>query len=508
MGLATAPSVSGDPALWRDLRTVVERDYDVAELERITGIRPLSLVSMERLAECRVLLDGEPSCTTAVELFVLGMGVDDAHAGHALAPLDVDRLVRAGLLEVDGDVVRATVSILPLDGLWLVGDRLNERGAPEGQRVPNTDLSTLLTASVISHRPAVAMLDLGTGTGVHALRAARHCASVVGVDINPRALMYARFNAGLNAVDNAEWIEGGFFDHLGSRRFDLVVANPPFIIAPDRDDPHRFGGSAGDALSRDVTRGAAAHLCEGGTASVLCDVALGTGQDWIDTLAPWTAGTGCDAVVLRLGTMSAAAYALVHHDRHVHASAAAFERAVRTWVDSYRALGIEQIASVIIVLRKRAGRDNWVEGFDLAADPVGSVGEHIARIFEGIDRFGWLRREQLLAERLCLVEGHELRQRLRLVGGSYVADAAQLQVRGFPLVATVRPEGVPVLVALDGTRPLGELIADTAASYGLSEDGLRNELLPEIRELGIRGLVRPATTDGRWHTVAHGVAHT
>jgi SAM-dependent methyltransferase len=488
------PSVRGDPGLWADLRALVERTYDVGALERITGIRPLSLASMDRLAECRVLLDGDPACTTVVDLFVLGMGVDAARAELGLAPLDIGRLAAAGLLELEGDCVRATVSILPFDGLWLVGDRLNERGAPEGQRVPNTDLSTVLTASVVSSRAAASMLDLGTGTGVHALRAARHCTSVVGVDINPRALMYARFNAGLNGVGTAEWIDGEFFDHLDGREFDLVVANPPFIISPDRDDPHRFGGEAGDGLSREVTRGAAEHLAEGGTASVLCDVALSSGQDWIDALAPWVAGTGCDAVLLRLSTTSAAAYALRYHDRRVHASSNAFELAVRAWVDSYRVLGIERIGSAVIVLRKRTACDNWIEGFDLAANAVGTAGEHIARIFEGIDHFGALPREQLLGERLCLADGHELRQRLRLVDGAYVPDAMQLNLPGFPLVATVSAEGLPVLAALDGTRPLDELIAETAASYELSETALQTQLLPEIRELGKRGLVRPRSS--------------
>jgi SAM-dependent methyltransferase len=485
--------VRGDPALWQGLRDLVERTYDAAALERVSGIRPLSLVSMDRLAECRVRLEGDPARTAVVDLFLLGTGVDAALAEQELAPLAVGGLVEAGVLEVDGDVVRGRVSILPFDGLWLVGDRLDERGVPEGQRVPNTDLSTLLSAGVVSRRASGSMLDLGTGTGVHALRAARHCTSVVGVDINPRALMYARFNAGLNDVATAQWIEGGFFDHLDDRAFDLVVANPPFIIAPNRDDPHRFGGGAGDALSREVVRGSAARLREGGLAYVLCDVGVRPGQTWTEPLCDWVESTGCDALMLRLSSMSAAAYALANHDPRAYPSSRAYEDATRTWRESYRSLGIAEIASAIIVLRRRTVPENWTEGFALAGNPIGQVGEHIDRVLAGIDRFRSRPPADLLGEALTLVDGHVLHQRMDRVGGSYHPGAVQLQVPGFPLVGALCAEGVPVLFALDGRRGLGAVIAEVAKEYGLPEHYLRDRLLPQLRELGMRGFLHASS---------------
>jgi len=490
--LVDAAAVRGDPGLWADLRTLLDATYDTGALERATGIRPLSLLSLDRLSECRVRLDGHPARTTMVELFVLGSGVTRGEAEQALTPLDLDRLERSGLVDVERDLVRARVSILPFDGLWLVGDRLNERGVPQGQRVPNTDLSTLLTSSVVSRQPAGSMLDLGTGTGVHALCAARHCASVTGVDINPRALTYARFNAGINDVTTAEWIEGGFFDELDGRSFDLVVANPPFLIAPDRDDPHRFGGGEGDALSREVTRGSAALLSDGGMAVVLCDFALRSDESWVAALTGWVSDTTCDALLLRLSQVSAAGYALANHDPRGYPSAMAFEAAVQAWVDHYRALGIDEIGSAVIVLRKRAGRESWVEGVTLAGHPTGPIGEHIGRMLDGIDAFRSGVPADLLRERLVLVEGHELRQRLHRVDSVYLPDAAQLHIPDLPLVSTVSAEGAPVLFALDGSCDLATAISSVADEYGLSEPALRDRLLPELHALAVRGILRRA----------------
>ena len=48
--------------------------------------------------------------------------------------------------------------------------------------------------------PVERALDLGTGNGHQALLAARHAGTSPAVDINPRALRFAEFNAVLNGA--------------------------------------------------------------------------------------------------------------------------------------------------------------------------------------------------------------------------------------------------------------------------------------------------------------------
>ena len=52
--------------------------------------------------------------------------------------------------------------------------------------------ATRILAALTVRRQVGAALDLGTGSGVHALLAARHAERVVGVDLNRRALRLAR----------------------------------------------------------------------------------------------------------------------------------------------------------------------------------------------------------------------------------------------------------------------------------------------------------------------------
>jgi len=109
-------------------------------------------------------------------------------------------------------------------------------------------------------RPSV--LDLGTGSGIGAVFAARRGASVVAVDINPEAVRCARINALLNAADeHIEVRQGDLFEPVLGKTFDLVLFNPPFYRGVPRDGLdyawrgedvfERFAAGLGEMLTPD-----------------------------------------------------------------------------------------------------------------------------------------------------------------------------------------------------------------------------------------------------------------
>src|SRR5258708_40043817 len=73
-------------------------------------------------------------------------------------------------------------------------------------------------------------LDMGTGSGVGAVFAARRGFQVVGVDLNPDAVRCARANVLLNGLEERiEIRHGAPFEPVSGERFDLVLWNPPFF---------------------------------------------------------------------------------------------------------------------------------------------------------------------------------------------------------------------------------------------------------------------------------------
>jgi HemK-related putative methylase len=85
-------------------------------------------------------------------------------------------------------------------------------------------------------RPGAAVLDLGTGSGVSAIFAARLAGRVVATDINPAAARCAKINAMLNRVeDRVEVREGDLFAPVAGERFGAIIFNPPYYRGTPRD---------------------------------------------------------------------------------------------------------------------------------------------------------------------------------------------------------------------------------------------------------------------------------
>lgn len=113
-----------------------------------------------------------------------------------------------------------------------------------------------------------AVLDLGTGSGVCALFAARHAHRVVAVDINPEAVRCAAVNALMNRLDARITLrQGDLFAPVADERFDLVLFNPPFIVGAPKDA--RDAAWRSSDLPQRFAAGLAAHLRPCGAALVL-----------------------------------------------------------------------------------------------------------------------------------------------------------------------------------------------------------------------------------------------
>ena len=421
-----------------------------------------------------------------MRLFLAREQLPVAAAAGALGEVALRELAASGLIAVRSGVVRARFALEPYRGLVVASDRSAIRLRED--HVLQIGPTTRTLAALTVRRPVEAALDVGTGSGVQALLAARHSEHVVGVDLNPRALRVARLNAALNGVENVDLREGNLFEPVGDERFGLVVANPPFVVSPVLELAYRDGGLAGDSLSREAVRGAAQHLHEGGFASVLCSWVTQPGREHVETPRRWLADSGCDILVLELASDSPITYA-IRWNRLPGRRPRAVATAAEPWLADYRARGIEAISTGAIVLRRRTGTGkNWARFDELGIGPRGDAGAHIERIFAGQDLLRSLDDERmLLTVALALAPATLLVER-RLPGGAL--ERARVTVeQGLPLSGRVPVAAAPVLAALDGRRPLGEVVESAARAGGVSPESLSAECLPALRELVARGLL-------------------
>ncbi|MBV8199646.1 MAG: methyltransferase, partial [Acidobacteria bacterium] len=126
----------------------------------------------------------------------------------------------------------------------------------------------LAAPAAVGALAALTALDMGTGSGVGAVFAARRGYQVVGVDLNPDAVRCARANVLLNGLEEKIAIRhGDLFGPVAGERFDLVLWNPPFFRGEPRSN-FDLAWRATDVMER-FAAGLPGALAPGGVALVL-----------------------------------------------------------------------------------------------------------------------------------------------------------------------------------------------------------------------------------------------
>lgn len=164
---------------------------------------------------------------------------------------------------------------------------------------PRPETEILVEAALAE--PFSYVLDLGTGSGclLVTLLAERKAARGVGVDLSEAACLQASANAVLHRVETrAEILQSDWFSNV-SGRFDLIVANPPYVALKEwerldeevrRHEPRLALTDGGDGLGayRAIVADLRAHLAPGGRAlfeigptqaEALCDLLEAAGLE-------------------------------------------------------------------------------------------------------------------------------------------------------------------------------------------------------------------------------------
>jgi len=413
---------------------------------------------------------GDP-LAVLIRLFILGRDVSVQQACRALAPTSLEPWERTGLLRRDGKRVRANVELAAQPGFFLASDPSFANTRPANDHVLGVTTSALTLNRSVLRRDVARSLDLGAGNGFLALHLAAHSEQVVGVDVNPRALAFARFNADLNGVANVEFRQGDRFAAVGDELFDLIVGNLPFVISPSREFLYRDGDAAGRTFFESVLEDAPHRLMEGGFGQFLAQ--------WVDGSVPADV-PGCDVQVIRFATEAPDEYASRWLLPGSVMGKSERNRQYRQWMKYYESRKIEAIHTGLWNLRRRRGSKNW-ELFTDRPLPTMTWGDRIAETFRSWGLWqGLSGREAMLEQRVALSPYTVLREESQWQPPQ--AKAQLMSSDGFSTPMEVSEIQRRFLAMVDGAKSLREI---APAVQVIAEE----QWLEEVERLVLHGFL-------------------
>ena len=480
------PDLAAGRTLGRALRTAGYSENAVYRLlgdDAYAGDREEAPVAARRLPRTPL--------ATILRAFFLQLPVSRRDAVRALGPRGIDALEATGLAEV-GDEVRSRSRILPVGKLLLASDGFSRDADDPADYVATYTPTAQVLDSLTPRAPVERALDVGTGSGIHALLAAQHAQRVVATDVNERALAYTQLNAALNGLQNIETRSGSLFEPVSGDGFDLITCNAPYVVSPEKRWAYRDSGFEADDLSKHVVRDAGAHLLEGGFAAVQVSW-LAADEDRADErILDWVGATGHHAWILPTLSLDALEHAA---EWNSHLAGAALDEALNGWTTYFERLGVGWVSEGVVILHRQSEKEATLRIDPIDDDDLDDAGEQIQRAFAARTQLAGLNgNDKLLDARLAIAMPLRIEEELEPEDGRAVVVAGRIDLsEGTKHEVETTSEALEVVASLDSRLPLGEIIHVTAEELGLSDaetTRLRRAAVGVSRELLELGALR------------------
>ncbi|MGJ4133588.1 methyltransferase [Corynebacterium macclintockiae] len=389
---------------------------------------------------------------------------------------------------------------------------------PGSDHVPGVGNAPLSLLNSIPRLPEEArVLDLGTGSGVLAMvLAANYSASrprIFGSDIHARALAYARVAAAAQGLEEPliNWVGGSWFEPFAEEEFDVIVANPPFVIGPSVDldaaegHVYRDSGLPLDAASKLVVENSVAHLAPAGHAHLLAGWALEDEGSAAERILSWLPDVGARAWVLQREEVDIATYVTTWlRDESIDPRSADGQRRTTEWLDYFATHGITRIGLGWIHIEKISDpTELTVETLSHGLPAGAFLGQEVAEWFarsrwiDGLEVPGRSARDAIVGSRYQLRRGVILEKTASTTNQGY----------GDEELALTRTEGpgwthqidAALAAILAGLNWEGLNLGDVAELYhavngqelGLEAEQLVDQLVPIAIDLVRHGMIVP-----------------
>ncbi|MDX1252327.1 MAG: methyltransferase [Gammaproteobacteria bacterium] len=433
-----------------------------------------------------------------VRLFLLRVALPPARMREIIGEDLTAALLDLGILIQRGEAFASRVDLYCADGLLIATDHrymLLDEDRLDEDPVMYLGMDSLGLVHTAPRRAVESALDLCTGSGVQTLVASRYAGHVTGVDLNPRALRFARFNAQLNGIDNVDFALGDLYQAVEGKIFDCILANPPFVPSPERALGFRDGGARGEDLLARIVSSAPDHLSAAGTLYIVTDlVDMATYED---KLAGWWQGGPADVLVLHTADRDDMLFSVPHAHAPFGQSFEEYNAELTQWVDNFHRAGLSAVNFGYILLRRSAGDVAGTYYARALHNPATPIHDQVEQHFA---QRALLRQAGTVPLFVGLAPGLRVREESDVRSGG--ARCVELSVPGNPYFTTYRIDAR----LLDRLRTL----SDGTVAWDTCRDGADAGWMEDMVLKGICRLTtkRPADHPGRSRVVDRSTVYT
>ncbi|MDQ1923076.1 class I SAM-dependent methyltransferase [Massilia pseudoviolaceinigra] len=194
----------------------------------------------------------------------------------------IDLMHDAEVINHDNGMLRSVLRASTLDGQLYLHSAYPTTAAdavffgPDTYRFVRAMRASLAARTAPVRRAA----DIGCGAGPGAITIAlvHPGAHVFAADINPAALVLTEINACIAGVTNLTPVDSNLLSAVDGQ-FDLIVANPPYLIDREQRAYRHGGGDLGAGLSVAIVDEAIKRLAPGGTLMLYTGAAIVANAD-------------------------------------------------------------------------------------------------------------------------------------------------------------------------------------------------------------------------------------
>ena len=362
--------------LLADLRSRLHRaNYTLATICEQLAVESLQAIEPTRLHYYDRYVLGQAPLDDLIRFFLLRVALPKSRLEECLGTQVIEALIRLGLMlprtsdqtsnpiaeqieaqtaeQIEPNLWSSRVDLFCVDGLYIATDHrymllAEDQLSEDPVMYVGADSQGLVYSA--PRYPVQQLLDLCCGGGIQGLVASRYAQQVTAVDLNPRAIRFARFNAQLNDIRNIQFRLGSLYEPIKGQRFDTILANPPFVPSPSNDLGFRDGGATGEDILAAIIEGSAAHLTPNGHVFIVTDL---VDIDIYEVkLSQWWQGGTTHQLVLCTADRDDILFSVPHSHAPFGQSLEEYNAELGQWVDNFHQAGLSAVNFGYILIQQ------------------------------------------------------------------------------------------------------------------------------------------------------------